>query len=43
VRVSAVQRMWSWWAVGYGTWYLREALSHEPALADAVRETLRER
>lgn len=28
--------------IGYGTWYLREALAAEPALADAVRATLRE-
>ncbi len=28
--------------IGYGTWYLREAVAAEPALADAVRATLRE-
>jgi len=28
--------------IGYGTWYLREAVAAEPALADAVRGTLRE-
>lgn len=28
--------------VGYGTWYLREAIAAEPELADAVRATLRE-
>jgi len=28
--------------IGYGTWYLREAVAAEPALADAVRVTLRE-
>jgi ribonucleoside-diphosphate reductase beta chain len=28
--------------IGYGTWYLREALAATPALADVVRETLRE-
>ena len=28
--------------IGYGVWYLREALAAEPALADAVRATLRE-
>jgi ribonucleoside-diphosphate reductase beta chain len=28
--------------IGYGTWYLREALIAEPALAEAVRSTLRD-
>jgi ribonucleoside-diphosphate reductase beta chain len=28
--------------IGYGTWYLREAVAAEPALADVVRTTLRE-
>ncbi|MDX6623294.1 MAG: ribonucleoside-diphosphate reductase beta chain [Solirubrobacterales bacterium] len=28
--------------IGYGTWYLREAVAAEPALGDAVRATLRE-
>jgi ribonucleoside-diphosphate reductase beta chain len=28
--------------IGYGTWYLREAVAAEPALAEAVRGTLRE-
>lgn len=28
--------------LGYGTWYLREAVAAEPALAEAVRATLRE-
>lgn len=28
--------------IGYGTWYLREAVATDPALADAVRATLRE-
>jgi len=28
--------------IGYGTWYLREAVTSEPALGDVVRETLRE-
>jgi ribonucleoside-diphosphate reductase beta chain len=28
--------------IGYGTWYLREALTAEPALAEAVRSTLRD-
>ena len=28
--------------IGYGTWYLRQAVSATPALADVVRETLRE-
>jgi ribonucleoside-diphosphate reductase beta chain len=28
--------------IGYGTWYLREAIAAEPALAEAVRATLRE-
>jgi ribonucleoside-diphosphate reductase beta chain len=28
--------------IGYGTWYLRQAVATEPALADAVRDTLRE-
>jgi ribonucleoside-diphosphate reductase beta chain len=28
--------------IGYGTWYLREAVAAAPALADAVRSTLRE-
>jgi len=28
--------------IGYGTWYLREALAADPALAEAVRATLRE-
>jgi ribonucleoside-diphosphate reductase beta chain len=28
--------------IGYGTWYLREAVAAEPALAEAVRATLRE-
>jgi ribonucleoside-diphosphate reductase beta chain len=28
--------------IGYGTWYLREALAADPALAEAVRSTLRE-
>jgi ribonucleoside-diphosphate reductase beta chain len=28
--------------IGYGTWYLREAVAADPALADAVRATLRE-
>ena len=28
--------------IGYGTWYLREAVAAEPALAEAVRSTLRE-
>lgn len=28
--------------IGYGTWYLREAVAAEPALADVVRATLRE-
>jgi ribonucleoside-diphosphate reductase beta chain len=28
--------------IGYGTWYLREAVRGDPALADGVRATLRE-
>jgi ribonucleoside-diphosphate reductase beta chain len=28
--------------IGYGTWYLRQAIAATPALADVVRETLRE-
>jgi ribonucleoside-diphosphate reductase beta chain len=28
--------------IGYGTWYLRQAVAADPALADAVRSTLRE-
>jgi len=28
--------------IGYGTWFLREAVRADPALADTVRETLRE-
>ncbi len=28
--------------IGYGTWYLREAVADDPALAGAVRATLRE-
>ncbi|MET0559869.1 MAG: ribonucleotide-diphosphate reductase subunit beta [Solirubrobacterales bacterium] len=28
--------------IGYGTWYLREAIAADPVLADAVRATLRE-
>jgi ribonucleoside-diphosphate reductase beta chain len=28
--------------IGYGTWYLREAVAAEPALGDVVRATLRE-
>lgn len=28
--------------IGYGTWYLREALRRDPALAEHVRRTLRE-
>jgi ribonucleoside-diphosphate reductase beta chain len=28
--------------IGYGTWYLRDAVAAEPALADVVRATLRE-
>jgi ribonucleoside-diphosphate reductase beta chain len=28
--------------IGYGTWYLREAIAADPALADVVRATLRE-
>jgi ribonucleoside-diphosphate reductase beta chain len=28
--------------IGYGTWYLREAIAADPALAEAVRSTLRE-
>jgi ribonucleoside-diphosphate reductase beta chain len=28
--------------IGYGTWYLREAVRADPAAADVVRETLRE-
>ena len=28
--------------IGYGTWYLREAVAADPALAEAVRGTLRE-
>ena len=28
--------------IGYGTWYLREAVAAEPALSEAVRATLRE-
>ena len=28
--------------IGYGTWYLREAVAGDPALADVVRATLRE-
>jgi ribonucleoside-diphosphate reductase beta chain len=28
--------------IGYGTWYLREAIRDRPELADAVRRTLRE-
>jgi ribonucleoside-diphosphate reductase beta chain len=28
--------------IGYGTWYLREAVAQSPALAEAVRATLRE-
>jgi ribonucleoside-diphosphate reductase beta chain len=28
--------------IGYGTWYLRQAVSDTPALADVVRATLRE-
>jgi len=28
--------------IGYGTWYLREAVADAPALADVVRSTLRE-
>jgi ribonucleoside-diphosphate reductase beta chain len=28
--------------IGYGTWYLREAVSEDPALGDRVRQTLRE-
>lgn len=28
--------------IGYGTWYLREAVAADPALGDAVRATLRE-
>jgi ribonucleoside-diphosphate reductase beta chain len=28
--------------IGYGTWYLREAVRDDPAAADVVRETLRE-
>ncbi len=27
--------------IGYGVWFLREALREDPALADGVRETLR--
>ena len=26
--------------IGYGTWFLREAVSENPAMADVVRETL---
>lgn len=28
--------------IGYGTWYLREAVAADPALAEAVRSTLRD-
>ncbi len=28
--------------IGYGTWYLRQAVAGDPALADAVRSTLRD-
>jgi ribonucleoside-diphosphate reductase beta chain len=28
--------------IGYGTWYLREAIAADPALGDVVRDTLRE-
>jgi ribonucleoside-diphosphate reductase beta chain len=28
--------------IGYGTWYLRQAVATDPALGDVVRETLRE-
>jgi ribonucleoside-diphosphate reductase beta chain len=28
--------------IGYGTWYLRQAVADDPALGDVVRETLRE-
>ena len=28
--------------IGYGTWYLRQAVAGDPALGDVVRETLRE-
>jgi ribonucleoside-diphosphate reductase beta chain len=28
--------------IGYGTWYLREAVAADPALAEAVRATLRD-
>jgi ribonucleoside-diphosphate reductase beta chain len=28
--------------IGYGTWYLRQAVADDPALADVVRATLRE-
>ena len=28
--------------IGYGTWYLREAVRRDPALAEHVRRTLRE-
>ncbi len=28
--------------IGYGTWYLREAVAADPALGDVVRDTLRE-
>ncbi len=28
--------------IGYGTWYLREAVRRDPALADHVRQTLRD-
>src|SRR3954471_23649473 len=27
--------------IGYGIWFLREAVSHDPALAESVRDTLR--
>lgn len=28
--------------IGYGTWFLREAIAKDPALGDVVRQTLRE-
>ncbi len=28
--------------IGYGTWYLRQAVAEDPSLADAVRSTLRD-
>jgi ribonucleoside-diphosphate reductase beta chain len=28
--------------IGYGTWFLRQAVADSPALADVVRSTLRE-